>query len=406
MAELSLWGKYHLNPEPVLFARELVQVPQLERLDLGNNPWKEIPDWLTELEFLEELRLDYALMYLKKLPDLTLLPRLKTLRLGGGRFYEHQPIPSPTLLPQIFEVENLETLALTNWGEIWNEGVQCRQPLDIRYLQGIGKLKKLRFLLLAHNQLKEIPREIFQMQQLEYIDLSSNCLPVSEIKALQENLPHTLLNIRNNRANDQAPDISHMLNRAAAYMQDYKEPEALKKALELYNYLRTLADSLDEYKQLYIYYGIAYCSAHYLFKLPASAGTEAERLTIIENDKQACRKILALTTFIMPFGDEIEELKKSARKTAANSIGYYCFTENAPLEKIKEAITYLESVRSYLGSPHDFYILDTYVRLLLTAGRKEEAYEQIAYCLKCSPDFPEFAAFKTDPDYQTWAASR
>jgi Leucine-rich repeat (LRR) protein len=131
----------HLEQLPM----EILELEKLKVLDLSGNDFSELPEDFKRLKNLEELYLnDEKKLNVKQTIDvLSEMPNLKSLHLENDHITE--------------------------------------------FPENIFKLKKLEYLYLNDNELHEIPQSIEKMNQLKYIDIQRNPIPVSIQNTFNQN---------------------------------------------------------------------------------------------------------------------------------------------------------------------------------------------------------------------------
>ena len=154
--EISLWGVY--TDEPVDFPEVITKLTKLKKLNIGNNSWRTIPDSISNLQNLEEMQLDCALSYLDTLPDLSALPKLKTLRANGNVWHSKHPFPKQSLLPQILKATQVEVLDISKWGERVRQAKVVRPQLDMELFTGLKTFKNLQILSLSGHTFESLPK--------------------------------------------------------------------------------------------------------------------------------------------------------------------------------------------------------------------------------------------------------
>ncbi|OJJ23931.1 hypothetical protein BKI52_06160 [marine bacterium AO1-C] len=223
---------------------DIVQLPRLSDLSLGNNVGLEIPDFLPQLKLKKLALVDNGLQAIPEVIGqmhtlkqlflkgnqitlgfelLTQLPKLEELYLQEN---------SLTQMPEILlDVPNLKVLSLdSNQLGVAKDKQEYAIPLRIGFMDnlvkldltnnhlkklppGIGLLEQLEEILLAYNQFDEFPIELCEVEtlrsiffsnnnisrlpedmkyltQLEFIDLRGNPLPKQELQKLVQLLPN------------------------------------------------------------------------------------------------------------------------------------------------------------------------------------------------------------------------
>ncbi len=134
---------------------ELLDLPNLRKLDISGNPLESIPDVVSQIQHLEELILIRA--ELTEIPDaIGNLANLTQLDLSSNQI---------TQIPDA--ISNLANLT-----QLYLSSNQITQIPD-----AIGNLANLTQLYLSSNQITQIPDAISNLAKLKYLDLRGN--PIS-----------------------------------------------------------------------------------------------------------------------------------------------------------------------------------------------------------------------------------
>ncbi|WP_235526239.1 leucine-rich repeat domain-containing protein [Nostoc piscinale] len=151
---------------------ELLDLPNLRRLDISGNPLKKIPGVVTRIPHLEKLILIRA--ELTEIPeDITKLTNLTQLDLSSNQITE-----IPEALAQL---TNLTQLYLSS-----NKITEIPEALT--------KLTNLTQLDLSSNQISEIPEALAKLTNLTQLDLSSNQISEIPLEILDSKDPQKIFN--------------------------------------------------------------------------------------------------------------------------------------------------------------------------------------------------------------------
>lgn len=152
LEEINLNGNPNINM-PATFDK-LSVLPKLKILAIMNNGINQLPDNLDKMKSLEQVWLgqNKGLIVPDALKELNQLTMLKHLGFGG--------VGIASINFEIGTFQNLENL--------WLAGNQIRE------LQGIEGLSRLKSITLNNNGLKELPSQIYSCEQLEFLALDSN----------------------------------------------------------------------------------------------------------------------------------------------------------------------------------------------------------------------------------------
>ncbi|MFG3532873.1 leucine-rich repeat domain-containing protein [Streptomyces sp. NPDC047917] len=168
------------DPYLVPFPRIVTRLPALRSLNLYGAVLDSVPDGLLRATALEELDLGGALGRVESLPELSRLPRLRTLRMNGNAGNADRA-PAPHLLDRVWEVTTLEELALDCWGE-----ETCRDPRTGRYDtlgppltlpdDAFARMPRLRVLNLEFSRPTTLPESFYALTALEDVQVDFSAL--------------------------------------------------------------------------------------------------------------------------------------------------------------------------------------------------------------------------------------
>jgi Leucine-rich repeat (LRR) protein len=178
--DLSWLGRSFTSSDtaPVPFPTAVTRLSRLRALDLSLARLGSVPDDLLALTTLEELDLRSALGLTTRLPDLSRLPRLRTLRVNGSGVRTGK-YPDCGLLDAVWPVSTLEELVVTHWGEMRERPERPRILRAGLELPGDAfvHMRRLRTLDLSFNGLAGLPDDVFAgTPRLRTLDLSRNNL--------------------------------------------------------------------------------------------------------------------------------------------------------------------------------------------------------------------------------------
>ncbi|BAY17153.1 small GTP-binding protein domain-containing protein [Anabaenopsis circularis NIES-21] len=193
---------------------ELLDLPNLRRLDISGNPLKKIPGVVTQIPHLEKLILIRA--ELTEIPeDITKLTNLTQLVLNYNQITE-----IPDALAQLTNLMQLEI----NFNKI------------TEIPDALAQLTNLTQLDLSENQITEIPDALAQLTNLTQLDLGEN--QITEIPdALAQLTNLTQLDLSCNKITEIPNTLSQLINLTQLYLgenQITEIPEAITNLANLY----------------------------------------------------------------------------------------------------------------------------------------------------------------------------
>ncbi|MGH1339243.1 MAG: leucine-rich repeat domain-containing protein [Aureispira sp.] len=116
LEQLSFTGIYGKETIPTDFPDWICELKGLKILHASGNKFRNLPETLLKLSKLEYLNLSYSLSVLEEVADLSTWQGLKELRVSGGAV--SSPYASPEILQHFFKIKSLETLGITDFGEV------------------------------------------------------------------------------------------------------------------------------------------------------------------------------------------------------------------------------------------------------------------------------------------------
>jgi tetratricopeptide (TPR) repeat protein len=422
-AELTQLEEIEINGSSNVWMRDfpevLCELIGLKKLVFANNPVDFIPEAIVQLTQLEELNLNGSLGYIDRpLPDLSKLPRLKSLRFNGaGWGRTGAQSPKPDLLKQLLflPLPAVEELSLDRWGENKEyspeEGkhVVERPALKPELLSGIGRFKTLKILDLSFCDLSALPEDFYTLQNLEFVDFDYNKLPGSVRQRLHQTFPKAQFDFSNNHVEGELGSenadwnaMNQRIKEANALRDTQTDKKKLLQSLKTYEQVLDFFRSgkvVDEYNLLYAHYGKTWSYMHLLSKCQL---TEKEHDTLQRESIAFAEKTLALVPNIIWHYTDLGKFHEEVSRIAANHIAWQMhliYDDKANLEKALETV---QKGVQHIEDETQWFIYDTEVRILMKLGRTEAAYRIVQRILSQNPSFGDFQDFKKNKDYQSW----
>lgn len=239
-------------------------LPALRVLDLGGAALAELPDTLTHLVTLEELKLDGALGGLTRLPELSLLPKLRMLKIDGGSGHSGR-YPDRSLLAPVFRITTLEVLGIDRWGAQTEYDGKRQAHVEVRPANTtlpddtFARMPDLRELDLSFNELTTLPESFYTLRRLEKVDLQYTKLDRPTLERLRTTFPTVRLDLRNVKTRFDVDDPNWKAVNAAVKLGS----AALRSDREAA--VRHFDDALasctpgacwSDYDELFAYYGL------------------------------------------------------------------------------------------------------------------------------------------------------
>ena len=100
------------------------------------------------------------------------------------------------------------------------------------------------------------------------------------------------------------------------------------------------------------------------------------------------------------------QFQMEAHRIAANGLSWYLMEDATSAKALERANAIAQEATSYIRGPEDFYLYDTYARILLKQGKDEQAYKVVKLVLDEEPGFESFHDLAADSDYQAWAVKQ
>ncbi len=398
----------------------LFDLPNLRALDLSSNQWKEIPDDLLKLSSLEELNLTRTLSGLSHMADLSKLPRLRRLKFTGlsSTGQDTTNYPQHDIIATALACTHLEELSLDRWGkaDTYNDElddyVVVRKKLKKLPEGAFANMPNLKWLDLSFNELKTLPESFFQLKNLEFVNLQYTELNRETLDRIARDCSTIRMDLRNVPTKQDSNDphwkaVNKTVKKASKALEKSKYAAACKsfeQAIEMMSPGRRFSD----YDQLFAHYGMLHALGYIVQEADESDALEAaERARLMAKCMLHARKCLELTpdpNLVWHFTDE-GEFHKEVIRTASNALAWYLYENQTGAHDLEEALSLIEKAISCITEPHQAFLYDTKVRILLALNRQDDAYPIVNRILANDPDFYEFQDLKTDENYQTWAAA-
>ncbi|MGI8335308.1 leucine-rich repeat domain-containing protein [Actinomadura scrupuli] len=386
LAELTELRLHGLRGEPsgVPFPAAITRLPRLRVLDLSNTSLADLPDELAGLTGLEELRLDNSLAALDRLPRLSRLPALRTLRIDGrGK-------PDARLLDAVWDITTLEDLGIDRWD-------LTGLPED-----AFARMPGLRVLDLSFNQLTTLPESFYALPALESVNLEYTRLDTATLDRLRAAFPRGVrFDLRNIPARDDPADpgrqeVRELVRRGSA-LQNHDRAGALAAFEQALDRCVPGARHSD-YDEVYALYGAVDALVHLR---GAASGAERDVL----NGKlvgYAERALAAVPEpgMIWHFTDHGAFQEEVTRRTG-NALAWTLLTMGEP----GRALAVIDRALTTAAEPAYDYARDTKVRILLALGRAHEAYTIVDQVLTRDPGFGDFQDLRRDPAFQDWRSA-
>ena len=362
------------KPGPALFPGTITRFTALRSLDLSGNPFVSIPNSLLKLQNLENLDLRGCLGHLQKVPGLSELRHLKSLKISGTEYFRKWPLEEKDkrnmlqMLPYFFNIPALEVLDLSSYYRNMPPGA----------LAGIGKLKNLRILNLEYNDVQELPADIYTLKNLEEIEILGNNIALKYLRPFSQ--------IFSNEK------MVALLFTAVGWNSD-----AIEICEEILDYYEA-DDTLDKYYKLASYEHLLQC---YMYKSLPGSHEEEDHL---QNIRTFAKRALEDLSQVAHWTNDRKLIEKGKHYTRSigNSIARYLYQGSDDAAVLKEALGYASLSGRYIESIEHYFVLDTQVRILLKLDRNEEAYTIVARVLSEDPDFKDFRDVRESPGYLQW----
>ena len=396
LEELDLSHRESATDEPsVPFPTVVTRLPRLRKLNLSASALGSVPDELLSLAGLEELNLAAALGHVPRLPDLSRLPRLRVLRMSGQGNGDRYP--GYELLDSVWTVTTLEELQL----EMWKERAEYRHKTKTREVirpalaalpaDAFARMRRLRWLGLAYNQLTTLPESFYRLEHLQFADLRSNQLDPASLNRLRDTFPTALINLSDDWAPAGASDPGRQAVEVLVARGTAKLPVAPAAAIAHFEEALALCHpgaKYSRYDQLYALYGLVLA----LGQLTDPAHEEETASRRIRYAEQA----MALehhwdAAVEMAFHNEV-----------TRQVGHVLARELSKRGELERALTSVERALTVAAEPAYDHIRDTKVRILLAMGRTHEAYRIADSVLTRDPGSGALADLAASTGFQQW----
>jgi len=373
------------------FPVAVTTLPRLRTLDLSRSVLDEVPAALLRVTTIEELRLDGALGRVERLPELAKLPRLRVLRMDGGSG-STGGYPPHHLLDAVWSIGSLTELGIDRWGA----QAGARPPLTRLPDEAFAGMPGLRVLDLSCNELTELPESFYRLPRLESVDLRHTRLDSVTLDRLGAVFPRVRMDLRHVPTRQDVADpvwraVHERVRAGAAELTGDRERAVatFEEALRLC----TPGARYSDHDRLYALYGLVDA----LSRLVHGAAEEARTAIVDKLIGYAEQALALLPDSIWHFTDE-GAFQEEVQRRVGNSLAWHLMERGETgraLSIVEQALTFADGVE------YDF-VRDTQVRILLAAGRRDEAYRVVDRVLTRAPDFADFADLRADPDFQRW----
>jgi Leucine-rich repeat (LRR) protein len=383
------------------FPAAVTTFPNLKKLDVSANFFREIPQTITKLANLEELNINNALGFVKALPDLSALKKLRVLRLSGNTSHTGVRVPAHDVLRPLFamDLSALEELGIDRWGE---EKKTARPRLPAELLTGIGKFRSLKKIDLEFDALTSLPEDFFALTKVEELKLKYNALDRATRERISQAFPRARIDFRDQKV---VEDKAELEGTSAA--QDLvKKGNALRAqqpdaAIAKYDEAIALLErgtAEDPYNLLYAHYGKMWIDATRGY---AKKGTAAQRKIWKKAalaEAEACMRLVPPVWQIWHFTDEGQFHREVARY-ATNVIAWEIYEHGDDLQRAR---TLIEQGAACADDEH-LYIFDTQARVLLKLGMLDDAWRVVHKVLHRDSSFAAIQDLAQDQRYRAWS---
>jgi Leucine-rich repeat (LRR) protein len=406
LEEISMTGDSHSYLRR--FPDAVTTFPHLRTLDLNGNFFDTIPETLTLLENLEELHLGEALgLVTTPLPDLSALPQLRVLDLGGHTSHSAVPLPPHSFLRQLFgmRLPTLQELILDRWGL---QDTGPRGPMTADVLTGIGGFRALKRLDLSFNSLTGLPKDGYRLPTLEWLDLRCNKLDQEARRRIAAAYPNVRVDVRDQRA--AASDIEREQLRAtdAVLKQANAARDRREWATALAAYDRAITTFTDgsaesSYALLYAHYSKMWIHGEVGYGREGTVADRAGHRRLGVALAERCLELVPPVWSLLHFTDEAEFHREVVRY-ATNFIAWETSqADPVPARAaLERALELIEQGVTCGGESRYIYLRDTHARVLLALGEEPDAWRVVHQADALDTTFKPMVDLKRDPRYQAW----
>ncbi|SDH41245.1 leucine-rich repeat domain-containing protein [Chitinophaga filiformis] len=438
------------DARPVDFPAAILECTGMKRLFMNMNSFKQIPPALTALKELEELYLDGSLGYVRELPDLSGLKKLKVLHASGIYNDPASPLAKHSLLKGFFNILSLEELKIDLYRR-WLEDLKpemfkkiaanlshdperlqelsdlqatkvdlgnkkkagyLRRPMTAEHLEGIGALRQLRILDLSENMLSDLPEEVYNLPGLRSLNLKGNSFKISDRLRIAERLPEVELDLRENWTENEIIDTeaARLWKETADLLEKGNElwfNDAGKplKAIAIYDQVLANFNSgkvVDKYLLLYTYYAKTNACSNLPMDAAYEKMSEKEKrrysLLCIET---GLKGLSLLPEHILP-STSMGAFYREVIRIVANAVAWAMYEVYEDQANMEEALTIVNKAVECIEDQSEYYIYDSQVRILLRLGRQEEAWQVVKQTLEKDEYFSNFDDIKETKEYKKW----
>jgi tetratricopeptide (TPR) repeat protein len=267
-----------------------------------------------------------------------------------------------------------------------------------------SRMPHLRVLDLSFNQLTTLPESFYRLTDLAEVDLRYTHLDRATIDRLTSTFPRVRLDLRNVASADTTtaevddPHWRHVhgLVKAAAQQGNTEQAATdFEQALASC----TPGSRYSEYDQLYAYYRLVDVLDHLIREAGNEQAADALRRRLVHH-AQAALDLLPQPGFIWHF-TQFGAFQEEVTRRTGNALAWTLMQ----LGELNQARSVADRALTFADGSEFDYIRDTEVRILLAAGRVDEAYRIVDQVLTRDPDFDDFQDLKDEADYQAWRAA-
>jgi Leucine-rich repeat (LRR) protein len=380
------------------FPRCILRLKRLRRLDLSTAALEDVPDDIARMTSLEELNLDTALGRVTRLPPLHELPALRVLRISGGAGNTGMYAPH-ALLDGVWSIGTLEVLAIDRYGEQKQRRAVVRGPLTALPDDAFARMPNLKVVDLSFNDLVTLPESFYALTKLTRVDLRYTKLDRATLERLATTFPAVKLDLRNVKTRFDVDDpnwqaVHARVERAAKLAS--RDREAALVEFEAALARCTATSCFAPYDELYALYGATEALSHLRLR---AQGAERDAMTekIVRYASLALERV-PLPGSVWHFTDEGAFHEEVTRRTG-NALAW-TLMERGDLERALAVVDRALAVGGERG-----YVFDTKVRILLRAGREDEAYRIVDEILTGDPSFKSFQDLAASKAFEVWRSA-
>jgi tetratricopeptide (TPR) repeat protein len=297
----------------------------------------------------------------------------------------------------VWKITTLQHLGVDRYGA--EKG--SRDKLEKLPDDAFARMPHLKTLDLSFNELVTLPASLFALAELESVDLQYTKLDRATLDKLRTTFPRVKIDLRNVETRHDVDDphwkaVHAKVKAGAERLQRSDRAKALAE-LEEALAMCTPGSLYADYDELYAEYGCVDALGHLRV---AAKGAEREAL----GDRLIAHATRALELVPQPgtiwhFTNE-GAFQEEVTRRAGNSLAWMLMERG----NHDRALSVADRALSVGGT--NGYIHDTKVRILLAAGRPNDAYAIVEPILAEDPSFKDFQDIKTSPAYLAWLGSK